>query len=313
MPERPISGGTRIPDEQYKGRTDLTEFTVPEGVQEIGEHAFADCTNLRRITLPDTLRKISAFAFINCMSLAEIRIPDSVTEIGPSAFFFCTSLKHFRFPRGMNGRPISHSVLGECGALETVEMPERTAGTLEMSFYACRALRKVVLPDGVEKIGRDTFSACNRLEEIYIPPTVRIIGSHSFAGCMNLRTLIIPDSVTEIYEEAFVICTQLELLRLPVGVRFCCSRIHPRPDEVRGAGGCFLGAYAIQTVILGTKTFLSTGELTDDALLLMHAALAADGDRKAMEFVRKDRAHVMQLLDNMYDPETKAKLLRCGI
>ena len=55
----------------------LTEYVIPDGVNEIGVDAFSGCTSLQSIT-----------------------IPDSVTEIGCGAFWGCTNLKNVTIPQG---------------------------------------------------------------------------------------------------------------------------------------------------------------------------------------------------------------------
>ncbi len=68
----------KIKSGAFAGET-LLKLVVPEGIEEIGEHAFIGCENLLEVELPAGLRRI-----------------------GESAFGFCTSLEsvHFAEPRG---------------------------------------------------------------------------------------------------------------------------------------------------------------------------------------------------------------------
>ena len=72
---------------------DLTEYTIPDSVTEIGRGAFIGCTSLTSVTIPDSVTSIGGYAFYRCTSLTSVTIPDSVTEIGYYAFYNCTSLK----------------------------------------------------------------------------------------------------------------------------------------------------------------------------------------------------------------------------
>lgn len=83
----------KIPDEACMSRDDLRSLTVPEGVEEIGEGAFAACINLEEIHLPATLYRIDGGAFMHCLSLKGLHVPKSVTEIGDMAFFGCSALR----------------------------------------------------------------------------------------------------------------------------------------------------------------------------------------------------------------------------
>ena len=70
----------------------LIEYTIPDSVTTIGDHAFDRCYSLTSVTIPDSVTSIGSFAFYNCDSLTSVTIPDSVTEIGLYAFSYCSSL-----------------------------------------------------------------------------------------------------------------------------------------------------------------------------------------------------------------------------
>lgn len=46
--------------------TAVERLEIPDGVTEIGSHAFEACKNLKHIHLPRNLRRISMFAFFDC-------------------------------------------------------------------------------------------------------------------------------------------------------------------------------------------------------------------------------------------------------
>ena len=60
-------------------------YTIPQGIEMIGNLAFANCTSLTSISIPNTVTGIGGMAFNNCYSLTSISIPDSVTSIGIEA------------------------------------------------------------------------------------------------------------------------------------------------------------------------------------------------------------------------------------
>lgn len=74
------------------GRTE-TEYTIPYGVNYIGNYAFGKCRNLEKIILPDGVIQIYKGVFWNCKNLKDINIPNSVTTIGIDAFRGCENLK----------------------------------------------------------------------------------------------------------------------------------------------------------------------------------------------------------------------------
>ena len=65
--------------------TNPTEFTIPDGVVEIGKYAFHNKTNLTSVKIPNTVTTIGE-SFTMCSKLEQIFIPNSVTSIGAGCF-----------------------------------------------------------------------------------------------------------------------------------------------------------------------------------------------------------------------------------
>jgi hypothetical protein len=88
-----------------KSRTTLVDYpvglagsyTIPNGVTNIGDEAFASCGNLTGVTIPDSVTSIGDSAFIGCTNLPSVTIPGSVANIGDYAFCDCTSLSGVYF------------------------------------------------------------------------------------------------------------------------------------------------------------------------------------------------------------------------
>ena len=57
-------------------------LVIPDGVTEIGRHAFDRCTSLTSVTIPASVTSIGDYAFHNCTSLESVEIPASVTYGG---------------------------------------------------------------------------------------------------------------------------------------------------------------------------------------------------------------------------------------
>ena len=67
----------------------LSQYTIPNGVLEIGTLAFGGCENMVHIWMPNSVQEIGTLAFTECKSLTDITIPNSVKEIGNGAFNGC--------------------------------------------------------------------------------------------------------------------------------------------------------------------------------------------------------------------------------
>ena len=79
-----------VPDEPdpslFSGCSGLTEITLPEELEEIGERAFFCCTALTEIVIPDPVEYIGDYAFSLCVKLDSIELPEDLEVIGPNTF-----------------------------------------------------------------------------------------------------------------------------------------------------------------------------------------------------------------------------------
>lgn len=69
----------------------LKVVSIPEGVTEIRNLAFAHCSKLEQVKLPRSLTSIGK-SFSGCESLREMFIPASVEFVDPEAFKYCSDL-----------------------------------------------------------------------------------------------------------------------------------------------------------------------------------------------------------------------------
>lgn len=79
-----------------------TTYSVPNTVTEIAPYAFASAADLTDVTLPTGLQTIGAWAFSQT-KLTSITIPNTVTTIGSYAFCNAASLKQVQLPNSLAG------------------------------------------------------------------------------------------------------------------------------------------------------------------------------------------------------------------
>lgn len=72
-------------------------YTVPDGVIEIGYNSFGYCTKLLNVVIPKSVNNIGNYAFYNCTGLNSVIIGKSVSSIGNYAFSGCKYLSSARF------------------------------------------------------------------------------------------------------------------------------------------------------------------------------------------------------------------------
>ncbi len=65
----------------FRGRSDIKNVTIPEGVKEIQLHAFMQCKNLNTVKIPSSVEKIGTFAFGECFNLTLQGYSGSAAEL----------------------------------------------------------------------------------------------------------------------------------------------------------------------------------------------------------------------------------------
>ena len=56
----------------YKDAGFPTNFSIPEGVAEIGDGVFEGCTSLQSISIPEGVTKINSWAFVGSSTIQNI-------------------------------------------------------------------------------------------------------------------------------------------------------------------------------------------------------------------------------------------------
>ena len=142
------------------GKTE-TAFTIPNGVESIGDYAFWDCTSLRDVTITDSVTSIGNYAFSWCTGLTSVTIGNGVTSIGDYAFHYCDSLRDVTIP----------------GSIVRIG---------DNAFSACWNLYSVEISEGVTEIGESAFANSHYIQSITIPASVTDIGQRAFYYCARL-------------------------------------------------------------------------------------------------------------------------------
>ncbi len=235
------------------------EIVIPEGIEEIGESAFAKCDKITSIYIPSSVKTIGMYAFRRCTSLTQIIIPDSVETLGGYAFNECTSLVEAYIGSGVS--LIAQNMFYGCSSLHTVGISKGVTSIADAAFYGCSALTKVVIPDGVTFIGEGAFCGCSALEDIYIPDGVEDIKNSAFERCTSFKRIILPNSVATLGDGAFYDCSGLEEIDMKDGVEvigsytfFGCKNLKSIniPDIVESVGEkAFYGCENLGKVIIG--------------------------------------------------------------
>ena len=143
-------GAKRIPDSMFYSCTGLEHVEIPDTVEEIGDHAFAECVKLKNIPWRrlKRLKKIGISAFENCKELKSVYLPGSLKELGGAAFGGCEKVETVVFGKGFRiGKLPDHCFRG-CSSLMKIRLPEAVQEAGTSAFLECPVTPEISAPDG---------------------------------------------------------------------------------------------------------------------------------------------------------------------
>ena len=227
------SGARKIVD-GFLANTGITEFVVPEGVEEIGKDAFSSNKQLTKITLPSTLKTIGEGAFSNT-SLKEIVFPASMKTI-PKGILDSTQVEKIVLSEGVE--EIGDYAFANNKLLKSVVFPS-TLKKIGRAAFKNSNLESVTLPSGLEEIAEEAFSY-NKLSAVSLPTQLKTLGDNAFSN-NNLKEVTLPSHL-EVLGTAFVDNSELSKITFSEGLK-----------EIRGASYSSLSAFSgtsIKSVVL---------------------------------------------------------------
>ena len=197
----------------------VCELIIPNSVEVIRGHAFANCNGLHgELRLPDGLMKLGASAFGGCGNLTgSLTIPQNITMIPDRCFDGCS----------FNGNLQLHDGITSIGSRAFMGNPFKG---------------ELVLPKNLTVLSDNVFNGCDFYGELKLPKGLRTIGANAFGSWLygsNWRLmgiLEIPESVVSIGEEAFYNCWGLEGIIFPEGL-----------ESIRN--GAFYQCYGIGSIV----------------------------------------------------------------
>ncbi len=182
-----------------------SKFTVPQGVEIIGERAFADRDNLVEVVFPDTLCCIEDEAFMYCTRIKSIDLPISVTSIGTRCFYGCANLSRIQSLGIVS--VIKEGTFMGCG-ITSLSLPDSLVQIEKNAFNSNINLQNVTLPDSVREIGNSCFAYCD-ISNISLNNNLQKIGDFCFFNC-PIDKLLIPSEVKSIGINPFIGTKQIE-------------------------------------------------------------------------------------------------------
>ena len=191
--------------------TKITSVHFPSTLVEIGTRAFAKCSSLMtEISLPQSLEYIGEDAFEYAAISGNLVLPDGVKSIGKFAFYCCDNLTgSLTVPSGVT--MISENTFYGCGFSGTLTLPAGLVEIKHNAFYRTSFKGELIIPSSVIAIGDNAFSATLFNGNLFLPLDLISLGEGTFSNCWRLSGVVeIPSNIVAIPSSLFSGCTGLE-------------------------------------------------------------------------------------------------------
>ncbi len=183
----------------------LTEFTAPDGIDEIPGYAFDNCLSLTKIVIPNHVKEIASYAFDNCTNVNEIIVGDGITSLFNIRNF--KNLKTITLGNGIT--EIRTNAFLSLTQLSSVTLGENITEIGAMAFARCSSLTQLTFNKNLQTIGNNAFRLCSGLTQIELPDSLQSLGAYVFADCTSLKTVTISQGVDKL-NGTFRNCTALK-------------------------------------------------------------------------------------------------------
>ncbi len=165
---------------------------LPQGVENIGYHAFINCTGVTAVTLPAGLKTIDTGAFSGS-GIGDITLPASVTTVEMWAFTRCFNMTAISVEAGNAAFCAEDGVLYSLDKTALVAVPAGKTGELVLpdtvtallpghTMAHCTGLTSIRLSKSLTEIPLDVFLNCISLQEVHFPGNAPAFAEMAFYG-----------------------------------------------------------------------------------------------------------------------------------
>ena len=173
----------------------VSEITISDDVQVIGDNTFNDYAQLAKINFGNNIREIEKGAFCNCGALKTIHLPASLCNLGEWVFAYCESLENLELPENLTC--LQAHTFCKCGHLKNIKFGKNMQRIEEGVFANCKSLKTVVLPEELISLGKYAFTGCDALRSVEFGSQIKEIGDDCFRGDYHLLIEKFPASLTK--------------------------------------------------------------------------------------------------------------------
>jgi len=201
---------TRIGANAFKGKTSITELTIPYGITYIANYAFQDCTGLQLVFYQCQLSDIGNDPFAGCVNLRTMQIGSQVEDIWQNGIgtLMGENLETYVVEQANKTLKAKDGVLYKKNSDDTWRLYRYPLG---------RAGKTFTTPKEITQIHSKAFAGAKNLESLIIEGTeLNINGSPAVSECPRLARITFGEGVSYISWAAVSKCPNLEEVTVEV-------------------------------------------------------------------------------------------------
>ena len=231
----------------------LQELTLPAALKNIPTSAFSDTVSLKVLVMQEGVQTIGQWAFAarsatqTNTALEELVIPSSVISTSNYSFQHLTALKKITFAQGSQFETLGVYTFQGCTALESITLPaslkaimrynrtsvafgENVTYSESLAFDGCSSLKYVDMSAcvNITSLPGKFITGAQRLETLLLPPNLESIDGWAFgdplghvgaisSAMVSLKEIEFPASLTSIGGYVFYGCQSLEKVTFAPG------------------------------------------------------------------------------------------------
>ncbi|MCD8388137.1 MAG: leucine-rich repeat protein [Bacteroidales bacterium] len=149
-------------------QSSITTLSIPSSVREIKDDAFSYINTLTEVTIAEGLEIVGQCGFWSCDNLPILQLPRSVKSCDIMVVSTRTTdlrayIPVYNYDYGLMAAPLD---------AEEFELADNCTGSEPNAFAGCDKLKVVKLPRAFAEVGNKSFAGCTSLTDIYYPTLI---------------------------------------------------------------------------------------------------------------------------------------------
>lgn len=265
-------------------------YTVPQGIETVGDYAFYGCNRLSEIIVPGYVESVGNYAFAECTRVVRVEFAGGAvvgmsTEVGEGAFSGLKAIKEVKFAEGSMVSSLGAYAFAGAEGLREITIPTSMEYIGDYAFENASSLATISFANGEEgelEFGNYVFSECTNLTRVELPASVKKLNLGVFDGCVNISEIIVDANNASYKDVDGVVFSKdgTELVFFPKGRKTADGEYNIPEGVTSISEGAFKGMRYIEKIVID-NTITHIGKYAFKDSISLTNLTFADGNDSA--------------------------------